>query len=56
MYLGRGVRTVQRWEQQAGLPIHRPYRRRRTSVMALKSEIDAWIKGEHTASPQDAVA
>ena len=23
-YLGRSVRTVQRWEREFGLPVHRP--------------------------------
>ncbi len=41
-HLGRGVRTVQRWERDLGMPIHRPYGRPRTSVMALRTEIDAW--------------
>lgn len=41
-YLGRGVRTIQRWEQ-FGLPIHRPAGRDRSAVFALPSEIDAWL-------------
>ncbi len=55
-YLGSGVRTVQRWEREAGLPIHRPYRRKRTSVLALKSEIDAWVQGAGKDSSINAVA
>ncbi len=41
-HLGRGVRTVQRWERELRMPVHRPYGRSRTSVMALPSELDAW--------------
>ncbi len=42
-YLGKGVRTVQRWETQMGLPVRRLGREGGEIVYALKSEIDAWI-------------
>ncbi len=42
-YLGRGVRTVQRWEH-LGLPVRRPAGRTRSAVCALPDEIDAWVK------------
>src|ERR1044071_4070923 len=45
-YIGRGVRTVQRWERQLGLPVRR--KARRSTVTALSSEIDAWIAGGAT--------
>jgi hypothetical protein len=38
-YLGKGVRTAQRWERQFGMPIHRIGGE---VVFALRSEIDAW--------------
>jgi TolB-like protein len=41
-YLGRGVRTVRRWEADEGLPVHRHMHRVLGSVYAYKSEIDAW--------------
>lgn len=41
-YLKRGVRTVQRWEHSAGLPVHRLTPDRQGSVFAYKSELDAW--------------
>ena len=41
-YLGKGVRTVVRWEKTESLPIHRHLHERRSSVFAYKSEIDAW--------------
>ena len=41
-YLQRQVRTVRRWEQEEGLPIHRHSHRSRSSVYAYPSEIDAW--------------
>ncbi len=42
-YLSKGVRTVQRWEAQMGLPVRRLGREGGEIVYALKSEIDAWI-------------
>lgn len=42
-YLGRGVRTVQRWEKDLGLPVRRPRNKTRSAVMALPPEIDSWL-------------
>src|SRR6266436_3710865 len=42
VYLGREVRTVQGWEKNEGLPIHRHQHARQGSVYAFKSELDAW--------------
>ena len=41
-YLNRGVRTVRRWEEEEGLPVHRQVHRTQGSVYAYKSEIEAW--------------
>jgi hypothetical protein len=38
-YLGKGVRTVQRWESQFGLPVRRIAGE---VVFALRDEVDAW--------------
>jgi ribose 1,5-bisphosphokinase PhnN len=43
-YVGRGVRTVQRWEELYGLPVHRAAGRDRSAVYALSDEIDAWLR------------
>ncbi len=43
-YLKHGVRTVQRWEQTEGLPVHRHPHHKRDSVYAYTSELDAWWK------------
>jgi len=43
-YLNRGVRTVQRWEIELGLPVRRPRGKNRSAVMAIRSELDAWLK------------
>jgi hypothetical protein len=42
-YLDKGVRTVQRYERQLGLPVRRPAGKLRGSVVATKPEIDAWV-------------
>jgi predicted DNA-binding transcriptional regulator AlpA len=44
VYMGRAVRTVQRWEKECQLPVHRPHGRKRDSVFALQSEIDRWLQ------------
>jgi uncharacterized membrane protein len=41
-YLKREVRTVQRWEKSAGLPVHRLLVERQSTVYAYKTELDAW--------------
>ena len=41
-YLGRDVRTVQRWERREGLPVHRQQHDKLGSVYAFRHEIDAW--------------
>ena len=42
-YLGKGVRTVQRWEAQFGLPVQRPDIKRKGLVRATKDDLDGWI-------------
>lgn len=46
-YLGKGVRTVQRYEREMGLPVRRPAGKSRAAVVATKVELDAWV----SASP-----
>src|SRR5579871_967258 len=50
-YLKRGVRTVQRWEHSAGLPVHRLNPDRPGSVFAYKSELDAWWSKRRQSDP-----
>ncbi len=42
-FLGRGVRTVQRWERDLGLAVHRPKGSARSAVLAFAEELDAWL-------------
>ncbi|HKR32428.1 MAG TPA: hypothetical protein VJT08_18240 [Terriglobales bacterium] len=44
-YVGRGVRTLQRYERTLGFPIRRVAGRPHTSVMAFSDEIDTWLDG-----------
>ena len=41
-YLKRGARTVQRWEREEGLPVHRLVHDKLGSIYAYQSELDAW--------------
>ena len=41
-YLGRDVRTVQRWEKEEGLPVHRHAHKKLGSIHGFKPEIDSW--------------
>ena len=43
-YLGREVRTVQRWERTEDLPVHRHEHKKKSTVYAYAGELDAWIK------------
>jgi DNA-binding transcriptional regulator YiaG len=42
-YMGRGVRTVQRWERELGLPVRRPRGKSRSAVIALAADLDQWL-------------
>ena len=48
-YLMRGARTVQRWEIELGLPVHRPQGKSRSAVLAFSSELDEWLAHTLTA-------
>ena len=42
-FLDRGVRTVQRWEQELQLPVHRIGKGKRSPVYALVPELKFWL-------------
>ena len=43
-HLRREIRTVQRWERNLGLPVHRLRVGKQASVFAYASELDRWFK------------
>jgi tetratricopeptide (TPR) repeat protein len=43
-YLKRSVRSVQRWEAEEGMPVHRHLHDKRGSVYAFAEELDTWWK------------
>ena len=49
-YLKRDIRTVQRWEKQEGLPVHRHQHDERGTAYAYSAEIDRWLdsRSRHT--------
>ncbi|MFB3779458.1 MAG: tetratricopeptide repeat protein [Bryobacteraceae bacterium] len=55
-YLRRGTRTVQRWEREEGLPIHRLHHDKLGSVYAFRAELDAWWFSRGAALTDDPAA
>ena len=56
VHLGREVRTVQRWENTEGLPIHRHEHQKKSTVYAYAGELDAWFKKRQPADDPEADA
>lgn len=57
-YLQRDPRTVQLWEKNEGLPVHRLSHNSRSSVYAFTAEIDGWLKdrsGAPLAAPSPSI-
>jgi hypothetical protein len=51
-YVGKGVRTLQRWERELGFPVRRTKPGGKGSVLAFRTEIDSWAKSQQlTAWP-----
>jgi hypothetical protein len=44
-YLGCGIRSAQRWEEQCGLPVTRPRNHLRSPVLAQTEALDGWASG-----------
>jgi hypothetical protein len=42
-YLGKGVRTVQRWENDLGLPVRRPNGAAKGVVYASTDDLERWL-------------
>ena len=45
-YVGKGIRTVQRWERDLGFPVRRTNPRQKGVVLAIPREIDTWVKSQ----------
>jgi hypothetical protein len=49
-YMGKGVRTVQRWEHHLGLPVRRPNGvSHKSAVLLDRSDLDAWLATRFSA-------
>lgn len=47
-YLGTSVRSVQRYERELNLPVHRPAGKSGGMVITTKAELDGWIAATPT--------
>jgi hypothetical protein len=43
-YLGKSVRTVQRWEHELGLPVRKIDTQTKSDVAAFVTEIEVWAR------------
>ena len=54
MYLNKGIRTVQRWANERGLPVRRVGEKtRKSSVIATPEELDAWVRSQRLTTESD---
>ena len=53
-YLGRDRRTLERWERDRGMPVHRIPGGERPRVYALKPELDRWLLNGTERAARDA--
>jgi hypothetical protein len=49
-HLRTSVRTVQRWERNEALPIHRHYHRKGSTSYATSEELDSWLSSRSLRS------
>ena len=52
-HLGKSVRTVQRWETELRLPIHRPDKRQQRIILAYPEELKQWVGAKLAAANRD---
>ena len=55
-HLRRSVSTVQRWERNEGLPVHRIAHSKQGSVYATTGELDRWYEARSQVSPAPPIA
>ena len=53
VFLGRGIRTAQRWELDLDLPVHRVRNTARSPVFAFHSELRIWLHSHCKAEITD---
>lgn len=51
-YVGRGVRTVQRWEKDLGFPVRRAHGWEHSPVVAHPDEVNEWLRKTFVRRPQ----
>jgi hypothetical protein len=51
-YVGKSVRSVQRWEKELGLPVRRTKPGEKGVVLAMPGEIDAWVQSQQFTDEQ----
>jgi Tol biopolymer transport system component len=52
-YLNRSEKTVRRWEENEGLPVHRLLHEKRSSVYAYSDELETWWKSRKSQEATD---
>jgi hypothetical protein len=50
-YLGKSVRTAQRWERELALPVRRPNIGDRNVIIATREELESWVLAQKTSQP-----
>ena len=53
-FLDRDVRSVQRWEHERGLPVHRIPGQKGGAVFAYEAELETWLRSGKAAEPSKA--
>jgi hypothetical protein len=51
-YIGKGARSAQRWERELGFLVRRMQHGRKSSVLAVPAEIDAWLQSQRLFGEQ----
>ena len=52
-YLNKSERTVRRWQETEGLPVHKHPHQQRGSVWAYRQELDHWLT-DRVVQPEQA--
>jgi hypothetical protein len=52
-YVGKSVRTLQRWERESGFSVRRTKSREKGGILAIPREIDSWVKSQQCTDRSD---